>query len=427
MGLLDFLKASRIPNVEVVNTNTEYDTSNVGSFQIPDSLTTQNAFTLANTVSEINFPIDFLADRASKLRFYIEDKKGNEVINTELNRFIRDINPLYSFSDLVYQYVFSYLSDGNAISYIGIPTLYSDKVTVNNITRLDILQPDLILIEEYFNINSLTSISINDYIRRARYSQTGGMYADLTTALVRINGIDSTRRESSQILCKTPLFKSVRNINNLLAVYSARYNVYANNGSAGLLVRKTTNIGGIEEAINPIDRQKILDDINARNGITGRKNFWGISGVPVEFINTLANIKDLMPFEETLEDSIKIASIYQIPPTLVPRKDQSTFDNQDAADKSVWENALMSIVDTTCLNFTKIFTLDKTSYSIKADYSTVSALKQNDKVIAETSKLEQEAIKLKIDNLNLLKLNFPEKVTEINTQIEKILLEYGKE
>ena len=142
MGFLDFLKNNRIPNVEVKE-NTFYDTDKVGSLEIPDKLTDDNAFVLANTVAEIYHPIDFLADRASKLRFYIADKNGVELENTELNRFITDINPLYSFNELFYQAVFSYLSDGNTFSYLGIPSLYKNP-SVNSISRLDILQPNLL-------------------------------------------------------------------------------------------------------------------------------------------------------------------------------------------------------------------------------------------------------------------------------------------
>jgi hypothetical protein len=83
-----------------------------------------------------------------------------------------------------------------------------------------------------------------------------------------------------------------------------------------------------------------------------------------------------MPFEETLEDAIKIAATYQIPSVLVARKDQSTFNNQKEAERSVWENALMSIVDTVASYFTKAWMLE--GVHIRADYSTVSALTENE-------------------------------------------------
>ena len=42
-------------------------------------------------------------------------------------------------------------------------------------------------------------------------------------------------------------------------------------------------------------RDEIINDINERNGLTGSRNIWGISGIPIEFVKTLATINELMP------------------------------------------------------------------------------------------------------------------------------------
>lgn len=418
MGILDFLRKKQIKNVEIVeNSNSyDYDSNIVGSLEVPDKLTESNAFTLANTVAEIYFPIDFIADRASKLRYYIADNQNNEIQNTELNRFLNDINPIYQFSELVYQYIFSILSDGNAIPYVKVPDNFK-KINASTITRIDILQPDLLCLYEYSNISILDSNKLTDFIRRATYSSSL-MNKDLNIDCLTINKLDSTVRETSQMLCKSPLFKAYRSVNNLLATYSARYNVYANNGSAGYLVKKAVKQNSEQEVIDPVTRQNILDDLNQRNGITGRKNFWGISSIPIEFINTLADIQKLMPFEETLENSIKISGIYQIPKELIPLKDNTTFNNKDVSERSVWENTITSIVDLFCSNYAKITTIDKLGYSIKADYSSVSVLKTNEVAI-------QDINTKKIANLQSLLTIYPEKATEIKKEIEKIILGYG--
>ena len=397
--------------------NQQYDSSEVGSIEIPDRLSDQNAFTLANTVSELYFPIDFYADRASKLRYFLADKAGNEVQNSEYNRLITNINPLYSFSDLVYQYVFSLMADGNGISYVTVPKSYNNPSPAS-ISRIDILQPDLVEIDEYNNLSTLSINSLNDLIKRFRYNDNTLYFNELPISRIRIDSLDQTRRVYSNVLCKSPLYKGKRNIDNLLATYSARYNVYKNNGAAGYLVKKSTNANNLNEIVDPTTRQSILDDINERNGITGKRNFWGISSVPLEFINTLAHIKDLMPFEETLENSIKINSVYQIPPELTPRKDQTTFNNKSEAERSVWENGIMSIVQVVCSNFTKALYLDKVQLQIMADYSTVSALSNNESV-------EQDLITKKLDNLLKLKASYPEN-KEIDKQIDLIIMGYGK-
>lgn len=393
-----------------------YVSDSVGNIEIPIKLTEENAFKLSNTVAEIYFPIDFYADRGSKLRHYIADAQGNEVENSPYNRFLTEINPLYSLSDIYYQYIFSYMGDGNAITLVNVPSIYK-KPSANSITRLDVLDPDRISIDEYTNITPLNVTSINELIRRARYFNDGRS-TDLEINKLRIDRIDQTRRAYSLVLSRPPLFKCQRNINNLLATYSARYNVYVNNGAAGYLVKKSGGSNSLESIVDPVTRQQILNDINERNGITGRKNFWGISSVPLEFINTLAHIKDLMPFDETLENSIKIGAVWQMHAGLIPRKDQSTYNNQAADEKAVWENGLMSMVQTVDENLTRALYLDKVGYQLKSDFSSVSVLNVN--------KSEHEDLTAKqIQNLKSLKDMMPEN-TEIDKQLELIVQSYGK-
>lgn len=411
MGLLDF-----ITRKQAISTTEQYSdaylTERIGSFAVPDKLTESTAFQLANSVAEIYFPIDYLADRASKLRFYIADKNGLEVENTELSRFVTNINPLYSFGELMYQSVFSYLADGNIIQYVRVPESYRN-VSINNITRLDVLQPNLVSLREYTNVSELTATSVTDFIKEARYnSRTKTMYDPLRVDRLRIFRYDFSQRETSGVLALSPLFKATRSINNLLATYSARYNVYVNNGAAGYLSKKQST-AGMDAAFG--DRDKILEDLNNRNGLTGNRRLWGVSSVPVEWVNTLVTIKDLLPFEETLEDSIKIAAVFQVPSGLIPRKDQSTFDNQDAQERIVWENTLISLVDTMCDYFTRSLTLDQAGYKIKADYTSVSVLKTNDAQV-------EQIISAKLQNLKTLKELSPE--TDIKNEIDKIVQGY---
>lgn len=391
----------------------DYDVKSIGSIVVPEKLTDSNAFILANSVAEIFFPIDFHADRISKLRFYISNSSGREYPNSELNRFIKSINPIYSFSDLVYQYVFSLLADGNANNYLQTPSIYK-KPSVNSIERWDVLRPDLLSVEEYTNLSMLDLVDYVSAIKKAEYNES------LKSKLLKLDNLKihnySTRkRDNSIILSKSPLFSANKSIDTLMAVYSARYNVYANNGSAGYLTSKAVGLNAnsqLEAVIaSQPKRQSILDDINNRNGLTGRRNIWGISGTPLEFVKTLATISELEPFEETLESKIMIASVFQIPPVLVPRKDQSTYDNQADAERNVWENSILSLVSTVCENLTKLFMLNTTGYKIAADIESVRSLTQNE--------VEKEDLNTKkLANLEKLKsLNQDLDITEVTTEI----------
>ena len=374
----------------------QWDVKSIGKLVVPETLTHKNAFLLTNSVPELFFPVDFVADRVSKVRYYIADLKGTELPNSELNRFLGDINPLFSFADMVYNYAFSLNSDGNGYHYLSFATAMGSEPSPNNITRWDLLQPNFVDIDEYNNLSMLDVNSVVEFVKRARYCELGAKDKGLELSKLFIDNASMIRRPNYQSLSQGLLWKANKSIDTLLAVYSARYNVYANNGAAGYLAKKGTS-GAAGEAMAAAmgednKREEILKDINSRNGVTGKRNLWGISGVPIEFVKTLATISELLPFEETLESSIKIASAFQIPPVLVPRKDQSTFDNQAAAEKSVWENALLSQCQTVCDNLTKLFQLNKAKAKIMFDASNVSALVANEKD-------NEELIKLQLDNI----------------------------
>lgn len=396
-----------------------YNIQNIGNIVIPEKLSNDNAYTLANSVAEIYFPIDFYADRISKLRFFIANKAGEEIQSTELNRFISNgINPIFPFSEMIYNYVFCFLSDGNAISYLTVPSSYK-KMGVSNISRWDLLQPNLTMIREYNNVSMLNISSLNDAIKAVYYNDGSRQRTPLNVDRLRVHNYGIRRQSNSMVKAEGMLWKSNKSIDTLLSVYSARYNVYANNGMAGILAKKQNATGQMQTSLmDGNKRDEIIADIKSRHGLTGNKNLFGISGIPVEFIKTIASISELMPLEETLEAAIKIASTFQIPPVLVPRKDQSTYDNQETAEQTVWENGLLSMAQVVCSNLTKLFGLDKVGHKILFDSSSVYALVQNESD-------NEDLIAKKLANIEKLKLLDPDLDTKVLT--EEIYKSYGNE
>src|SRR5574344_1360738 len=67
--------------IQVINTET-WETKKLGNLVMPESIDNRNAFILANSVPELFIPIDFYADRISKLRFFIAKENGKEMANT---------------------------------------------------------------------------------------------------------------------------------------------------------------------------------------------------------------------------------------------------------------------------------------------------------------------------------------------------------
>ena len=97
--------------------------------------------------SMINCKKHLIATLRSKQDYVIADKNGNELTGNEYKRFIEEVNPLYTFSDLIYQAIFSYLADGNLYLYQNVPSMY-ERANSKTISRLDVLNPNYVSIDE---------------------------------------------------------------------------------------------------------------------------------------------------------------------------------------------------------------------------------------------------------------------------------------
>jgi hypothetical protein len=355
-----------------------------------------NAYELANTIAEIFIPIDAIAERCSSLKYDIVDINTKELITPQgnLKRLLESPNPLDRFSDIIYQSIFAELADGNSYIY----TKTADSIvnpTYDNISNIWVLKPHLtkpVLHKQISNPFLMKQVSdLVDYYKTFFFYEhkIKPRYVLHNTNL----GITETGTGRS------PLFACEKNINNILAVYQARYNVYAKNGNAGILAKAPVGGGGasLQEAIDPVTRDTMLKDLQDRNGLTGDKNFIGMSSVPLQFIKTLGTIKELEPFDETLENAIKIAGIFGVNKELLPKKDNATFSNQTIAEKSFWQNVIKAFANDTAQSLNKIYYLPD-NWTFVPNFSGIEALQ-------EDKKAGLEADGLFIDNLDKLKAN----------------------
>ena len=355
-----------------------------------------NAYELANTIAEIFIPIDAIAERCSSLKYDIVDINTKEVITPQgnLKRLLDNPNPLDRFSDIIYQSIFAELADGNSYVY----TKTADSIvnpTYDNISNIWVLKPNVtkpILHKEISNPFLMKQVSdLVDYYKTYFFYEhhIKPRYVLHTANL----GITQTGTGRS------PLFACEKNINNILAVYQARYNVYAKNGNAGILAKAPVGGGGasLQEAIDPVTRDTMLKDLQDRNGLIGDKNFIGMSSVPLQFIKTLGTIKELEPFDETLENAIKIAGVFGVNKELIPKKDNATFTNQTIAEKSFWQNVIKAFAYDTAKSLNKIYYLPD-NWEFRPNFAGIEALQ-------EDKKAGLEADGLFIDNLDKLKAN----------------------
>ena len=174
-------------------------------------------------------------------------------------------------------------------------------------------------------------------------------------------------------------------IANLLAVYEARNVIYLKRGALGFIVAQKEDPTGTV-ALEPGEKEELRDTINANYGVGDGKSPYGVTDIPINFVRTNLSITELQPFDETLEDAIKIASVFGIPAVLVPRKDQSTFSNQDTAEKSVYTSVIIPAAKRFCEALTTFLGLEQKGLYLDCDFSDVACLQAGLKGAVEFKK-----------------------------------------
>lgn len=386
-------------------------------FRTPDELTEDNGYKIANSVGEVFFVIDTIAEKVSKLfdTVYITDTNGKEVTMPKNIKKLIDAPNIYTsgISDLIYNYVFSELSDGNGYLYAKCIN-GAIRVTADNVQQLYWLESDEIDIKlnnDYRNY--LKAVNISDYVDFYRYKKTGD---EIKPTFIMHSKVTGKSRSNYSYKAQTPLYAVKQNIDSLLASYSARYNSFANNGASGYLCPDNNNTT-TEGIINGIhSRDKILADINNRNGITGKRNFWGIASTALRFVNTLGTIKDLMPYDEALQNFLIIAGVYGIDKDLLPLKEGTTFTNKEVAEAKIWNDIAITYANDICNDLTMLFGLKNQKFAIKTE--TVGFLQSN-------RKTELEADKIEIENIKLLKEAGIISESDIKQISNKLIDKYG--
>lgn len=417
MSALDFLrKRKEQTTVESSKFTTLSDGSfftymNLSENAVIERLTNENAYLLATRLSEIFFPIDCIAEKVAKLfnTVHLQNSAGKEVkMSSNMQRLLTRPNIHDgSFTDLIYNFVFSELSDGNGYLYFKCPD-GTEKITKDNVQAIHLLQPDKVTINLKSTEQDLfKAATISDYISTYDYSLTMDR---ITPEFILHSKSYIKNRSNGEYKGESPLMAANSNVDNLLAVYQARYNVYVKNGTAYILFPQQKNSNDLNSALNPAKRDDIIKDLNNRFGLTGDKQIKGVSDVPLAGLNTLVSIKDLMPLEETLSNMLAIAGVYGVDKDLLPIKEGTTFTNKEVAEAKIWSDIAVTYADDICSDLSYMFGLTNEKISVKKDG--IGFLQSN-------RKIELEADKIMIENLTAMQAAGIDTTIQLNKLYEK--------
>jgi len=337
----------------------------LSNFKNGFTFTNEDSYRLSKLLSELYNPIDLIADRVSSVEYFITDKNGVRLdkLPTTLARLIEKPNPFQKLSNLIYDIQFSELASGGSYVYPVVSGLLKQKT--ENISSIYCIEPDKVNIIYKSSIPAPFLVSnFAEFVDKVQIQH----FSVNTLTPDKLKVFIDNRFNFADMSIESPLLAVTQNIQNLMVAYQARYNVYSSNGSAGLLARKQAQNSDMAE-ITPDGemRQKMIDEMKSKDGIINGKNFIGISSIPIEFIKTLADIKDLQPFDECKADALAVLGVYNVSPFLTPLSTSTTFTNQHDAEVALWQNTIIPRINDTCRKLNEVFFLDENmrfSYSL---------------------------------------------------------------
>lgn len=342
-----------------------------------------NFITLYESVPEVFFPVRYLVDKIVKGNFMLKSTKDDSVVfnNDSINKFLTQPNALQSFDEFVsLHFLYKFLT-GNSFIKASVFS-ESQKELWKRCDDYWVLPSGSVDIVAYNNAPLFSPASVSDIIQYYRLSYSGIM-DDMPPETVLHAKEPNVNTFTCNLKGQSRLVSQIKPISNLISVYEARNVIYTKRGALGIIVsRKKDETGTV--ALTPEEKKNIREEYNTVYGLGEDKYPVAIIDTDTDFIRTSMSIQELQPFDETLQDAISIAGAFSIPAQLVPRKDNSTFNNQQTAERSVYYNIVIPEAESFARSLTRFLGLENSGLYLDVDYSDVDALQSGNKERQET-------------------------------------------
>ena len=348
-------------------------------------------------IGEVQYPIRYLTDRALKGNILLKRFSDDSVVwnNEYLNKIMLQANYYESFKELMVEYIVMRLITGNAYIYADTEPMFS-KALYKYCDRYFVLPSQDVFAELDF-AKHFTDDKVK-YYTCTYLNQVRRIPKELVLHIK-----DSQDYDEETFKGFSRLLSQKYTLANLVAVYEARNVIYTKRGALGAIISGKSDQDGTQP-LTPKEIEELQDKFQRNYGLRSDKNQLVISEAPISYVQFGKSISELQPFEETLQDAIQIAGIFGVNKELIPRKDNSTFSNQRAAEIDCYSNVVMPLVNEFLDKFSHWSGLYDDGLYLSADFSQVDILVTNRKEREEKNRIISEKCKMEF-NMGIITLN----------------------
>lgn len=343
---------------------------------------TNDAWRLYVEIPELRAVIDKRASMMASNEPKLFDKNGNMVESHWLLNLINKPNAMQSWQDVVYS-----LSVQDAL-YSNV-FAYTPK-RINNIRNLMVPLPAN-KVKIHTSGKKLKQMDANDLVDKFTFYYDN----DDQETIMWDDMIYLTTDDGMNIIKPTSRIESLKYpLSNIKAQYHKRNVLLENIGAIGILSAQQSDMGGAIP-MTPEEKKQIQQDWYRRSKdeliITEAKVNWQPMSYPT---------KDLMLFEELTSDKIALFDAYGLNANIFSSVEGTTFSNVRDSIRMVYQDTIIPETQAMYESIMRQFGLHDEGYYLKADFSHLPIMQDDEEKNAMTMKLKAETIE-KLANLGI--------------------------
>lgn len=332
--------------------------------------------------------IERKADMFKNAKFKVNDAKGKEVLNHPILQLLNKPNPLQGKSDFLFQWSTFIDIYSNALIYKLKPISFSGGAKVLwNLPMGDVkITPTGKLFQQ---------TKIEDIIEK--YTLFFGQQNTQPVDYFPEDVIHATQGASNMYFVGESRILTLKiPISNIDGSMKTRNCIIHDRGALGILSSESKdNAGAIP--LGEGERKRIETQMKSNYGIGDDQMQTLITNASLKYTPMTYPTKDLMLFEEVEEDFQTICGEYGMSRDLFPSTKGATFENQEQALKSTYQNTIQPQANMFCdlmMNDDDIKLLLKPGELLVADYSWLPCMKEDELKFAQAEFQKAQSISL---------------------------------
>jgi hypothetical protein len=214
---------------------------------------------------------------------------------------------------------------------------------------------------------------------------------------------DFTPSFSSQYFPGSRIRPLAMPINNIASAYEARNELINYAGAQGLLTPTVDSMGPIP--LREAEKDQLQSDFKRQYG--NKRGQWRhiISPAPMDWKAMGKPTKDLMLFEEVVDDIMRICDAYNYPSPLLNTEKGPNVSSADSFKKQVYEDGTIPESIAIYDQWNKFFKLDDSPMSLSKSYDHLPILQQDQVLMGQARLNMNQALEIEWEN-NLITLNY---------------------